>query len=140
MTHNSDAEILHIYERWHATVVGGDLDGLMALYADERELLAPVYEWFTEGFDTLDLKEAKALLDALTRDPRNAVDPRDFGGQDRGNLEGEIRDPAQPSASILRMSRGGCLPILASAPSSVTTGTHFESIRAAGASPMPRTL
>ena len=94
MMHNSDAEILHIYERWHATVVGGDLDGLMALYADERELLAPVYEWFTEGFDTLDLKEAKALLDALTRDPRNAVDPRDFGGQDRGNLEGEIRDPA----------------------------------------------
>jgi class 3 adenylate cyclase/predicted ATPase len=30
-----------------------------------RELLAPVYGWFTEGFDTLDLKEAKALLDAL---------------------------------------------------------------------------
>jgi predicted ATPase len=27
-----------------------------------RELLAPVYGWFTEGFDTLDLKEAKALL------------------------------------------------------------------------------
>jgi predicted ATPase len=30
-----------------------------------RELLAPVYGWFTEGFDTLDLKEAKALLDGL---------------------------------------------------------------------------
>ena len=30
-----------------------------------RELLAPVYGWFTEGFDTLDLKEAKALLDEL---------------------------------------------------------------------------
>jgi predicted ATPase len=29
------------------------------------ELLAPVYGWFTEGFDTLDLKEAKALLDQL---------------------------------------------------------------------------
>jgi predicted ATPase len=29
------------------------------------DLLAPVYNWFTEGFDTLDLKEAKALLDAL---------------------------------------------------------------------------
>jgi hypothetical protein len=28
-------------------------------------LLAPVYGWFTEGFDTLDLKEAKALLDEL---------------------------------------------------------------------------
>ena len=32
---------------------------------DARDLLAPVYDWFTEGFDTLDLKEAKALLDAL---------------------------------------------------------------------------
>jgi predicted ATPase len=30
-----------------------------------RALLAPVYGWFTEGFDTLDLKEAKALLDDL---------------------------------------------------------------------------
>ena len=30
-----------------------------------RELLAPAYNWFTEGFDTLDLKEAKTLLDAL---------------------------------------------------------------------------
>ena len=29
------------------------------------ELLAPVYGWFTEGFETLDLKEAKALLDEL---------------------------------------------------------------------------
>jgi predicted ATPase len=31
-----------------------------------RELLAPVYGWFTEGFDTLDLKEAKALLNELS--------------------------------------------------------------------------
>jgi predicted ATPase len=30
-----------------------------------RELLAPAYGWFTEGFDTRDLKEAKALLDEL---------------------------------------------------------------------------
>ena len=30
-----------------------------------RELLAPVYGWFTEGFETLDLKEAKALLNSL---------------------------------------------------------------------------
>jgi len=30
-----------------------------------RQLLAPVYSWFTEGFDTLDLKEAKALLDEV---------------------------------------------------------------------------
>jgi predicted ATPase len=32
---------------------------------EARDLLAPVYGWFTEGFDTLDLKEAKALLDEL---------------------------------------------------------------------------
>ena len=32
---------------------------------EARELLAPVYGWFTEGFDTLDLKEAKALLDEV---------------------------------------------------------------------------
>ena len=32
-----------------------------------RELLAPVYGWFTEGFDTRDLKEAKALLDELAK-------------------------------------------------------------------------
>jgi len=32
---------------------------------EARDLLAPVYGWFTEGFDTLDLKEAKAWLDAL---------------------------------------------------------------------------
>ena len=31
-----------------------------------RDLVAPVYGWFTEGFDTLDLKEAKALLGELT--------------------------------------------------------------------------
>jgi predicted ATPase len=33
--------------------------------AEARELLAPVYGWFTEGFDTADLQEAKALLEAL---------------------------------------------------------------------------
>jgi predicted ATPase len=32
---------------------------------EARDLLAPVYGWFSEGFDTLDLKEAKALLDEL---------------------------------------------------------------------------
>ena len=30
-----------------------------------RELLAPIYAWFTEGFDTRDLKEAKPLLEEL---------------------------------------------------------------------------
>jgi hypothetical protein len=31
-----------------------------------RQLLAPIYDWFIEGFDTLDLREAKALLGGLT--------------------------------------------------------------------------
>jgi predicted ATPase len=33
--------------------------------SEARELLAPVYGWFSEGFDTRDLKEAKALLEQL---------------------------------------------------------------------------
>jgi len=33
---------------------------------EARDLLAPVYGWFTEGFDTPDLREAKALLDELS--------------------------------------------------------------------------
>jgi predicted ATPase len=32
---------------------------------EAHDLLAPVYDWFTEGFDTKDLKEAKALLEGL---------------------------------------------------------------------------
>jgi predicted ATPase len=44
---------------------------LARLWRDEgkldpaREVLAPIYKWFTEGFDTPDLKEAKSLLDEL---------------------------------------------------------------------------
>ncbi len=37
--------------------------------ADARDLLAPVYGWFTEGFGTLDLIEAKALLEGLADAP-----------------------------------------------------------------------
>ena len=33
---------------------------------EAREMLGEIHGWFTEGFDTRDLKEAKALLDALT--------------------------------------------------------------------------
>jgi tetratricopeptide (TPR) repeat protein len=33
--------------------------------AEARDLLAPIYDWFSEGFDTADLKDAKALLDQL---------------------------------------------------------------------------
>ena len=33
---------------------------------EARAMLAEIYNWFTEGFDTADLKEAKALLDELS--------------------------------------------------------------------------
>jgi predicted ATPase len=33
---------------------------------DARALLAPIYDWFTEGFDTADLMEAKALVEQLS--------------------------------------------------------------------------
>ena len=33
--------------------------------AEARDLLGPIYDWFTEGFDAPDLKDAKALLDEL---------------------------------------------------------------------------
>jgi predicted ATPase len=38
---------------------------------DAYDLLAPVYGWFTEGFDTADLQAARALLDELTQSPHN---------------------------------------------------------------------
>jgi hypothetical protein len=34
---------------------------------DARAMLAEIYGWFTEGFDTTDLKDAKTLLDELSR-------------------------------------------------------------------------
>ena len=62
-------------ERRQVTVMFSDLVGSTALSTrmdpDQgkseaaRDLLAPVYGWFTEGFDTVDLKEAKALLNEL---------------------------------------------------------------------------
>jgi predicted ATPase len=35
-------------------------------HMEARQLLAPIYDWFTEGFDTADLREAKGLLEALS--------------------------------------------------------------------------
>jgi predicted ATPase len=37
------------------------------LLTDAYALMAPVYHWFTEGFDTADLQEARAVLEALGR-------------------------------------------------------------------------
>ena len=59
-----------LLERHHARL-HGDTMSMARLWRDQgkvrqaRELLAPVYGWFTEGFDTRDLKEAKAVLDEL---------------------------------------------------------------------------
>jgi hypothetical protein len=35
------------------------------LHDDARKIVAPVYRWFTEGLDTIDLREARAFLEAL---------------------------------------------------------------------------
>jgi predicted ATPase len=40
-------------------------------HTEVLDLLAPLYGWFTEGFDTPDLKEAKVLLDALEWSPED---------------------------------------------------------------------
>ncbi|MFC3656435.1 nuclear transport factor 2 family protein [Xanthomonas hyacinthi] len=42
MPKNTDAEIRHIHEQWHETIRGRDLDGLMALYADDATLETPL--------------------------------------------------------------------------------------------------
>jgi len=44
--------------------------GATGARCSKRELLAPVYGWFTEGFDTRDLKEAKALLEEVAASRR----------------------------------------------------------------------
>jgi predicted ATPase len=46
---------------------------------EARDLLTPVYNWFTEGFDTLDLKEAKTLLHELEHDPEKTCPGLDPG-------------------------------------------------------------
>ena len=47
--------------------------------AEARELLAPIYGWFTEGFDTADLQEAKALLEALKCVELGTIEASHFG-------------------------------------------------------------
>jgi predicted ATPase len=42
-------------------------------HGEARSLLAPVYCWFTEGFDTQDLKDAKALLDCIETVPATSA-------------------------------------------------------------------
>jgi tetratricopeptide (TPR) repeat protein len=69
---NALSEALHIAQRQQAKSYElraatslARLWGEQGRRAEARELLAPVYDWFTEGFDTADLKDAKALLAEL---------------------------------------------------------------------------
>jgi len=52
----------------HDVLAHHDVNDVLALVT--YDLLAPVYHWFTEGFGTADLKEAKAPLDELSRNRR----------------------------------------------------------------------
>ena len=56
-----------------------------------RELLAPVYGWFTEGFDTLDLKEAKALLDDLANLKKPELLRRLFRSASKAQKTGTVK-------------------------------------------------
>jgi steroid Delta-isomerase len=42
MTENTDAQIRHIHDQWHETIVGRDIDGLVALYAEDAILETPL--------------------------------------------------------------------------------------------------
>ena len=53
---------------------------------EARDLLAPVYGWFTEGFDTLDLKQAKALRDELASG--GCRERRQVSSDDSAGIEG----------------------------------------------------
>jgi predicted ATPase len=63
--------ISSVHSQLHASNKPNPGNSAQRLWRDQRkvqqarELLAPVYGWFTEGFDTRDLKEAKALLEEL---------------------------------------------------------------------------
>ena len=56
-------EVDAVVELREVSSAPGFIDGR----AEARDVLAPAYGWFTEGFDAPDLKEAKALLDELQR-------------------------------------------------------------------------
>jgi predicted ATPase len=59
--HRQSAKLWHLRAAISLARVWGD----QGKRTEARDLLAPVYKWFTEGFDTADLQDAKALLDKL---------------------------------------------------------------------------
>ena len=74
-----------------------------------RELLAPVYGWFTEGFDTRDLKEAKALLEELAAGNHQGEMVRGRGqSHSRGSRVDVARAGSGESARLFRACARGC--------------------------------
>jgi steroid delta-isomerase len=49
MSQSTDAEIRHVYERWHETIVARDVDGLMALYSGDAVLETPLILTMLKG-------------------------------------------------------------------------------------------
>src|SRR6516165_11300430 len=66
--------------------------------AEARDLLASVYSWFTEGFDTTDLKDAKALLDELKPPAPPVPAPALYGRLPPVAASAELDTPVIPSA------------------------------------------
>ena len=58
---------------------------------EARQLLAPIYDWYSEGFDTNDLRQAKALLDTLAwrQERRSRKAGRDLDAPDPGTTTTE---------------------------------------------------
>jgi predicted ATPase len=80
------------------------LMGDLGRVSEAHDLLAPVYGWFTEGFATKDLKDAKALLDELVEAPVPAVN-KGFVTSSAGAEGGKAPSGAMsPAASIDRDS------------------------------------
>jgi hypothetical protein len=89
--------------------------------SEARELLAPVYGWFTEGFETRDLKDAKALLDQLAAWGRSAPAPGLAPTPKEALVLREInRTIAWPSLCSLTQHHSFCptwsLPVMAATP------------------------
>jgi tetratricopeptide (TPR) repeat protein len=72
--------------------------------AEGRDLLAERYAWFSEGFDTADLQEAKELLAVLQRDAEQASPTRD--DQNRGASEAFLVRPARASHDASPVAAG----------------------------------
>ncbi len=77
--------------------------------AEARKLVADIYDWFTEGFDTIDLKEAKALLDALESREGERQEGKDSPRR-RGSVKKTKKEPKPQRSAAIRPEVGA--PVL----------------------------